>query len=273
MRNMTLGLVQMDCTIMDKAANVKKAISYMEEAAKQHVDLICFPELFSTGYSPDIIGERYTDLAEAPDGATFRALAEAAKRLNMYVVAPIALTGEMAGVLYNGLIVIDRQGQLMGTYSKTHLWAGERFYFRPGCDYPVFDMDFGKVGLMICYDGGFPEVARCLALNGAELILCPSAFRVQDKDMWDIYYASRALENGCFVGGINRVGDEGSLHMFGNNKLFNPRGKLLAEASVDHEELLVHTIDLDEVASYRVREIVYLRDRRPETYDKLTDLY
>ena len=113
------------------------------------------------------------------------------------------LKSKIPGLLYNGLIVISRDGQLMGTYNKTHLWAGERFWFRAGDRYPVFDMDFGKVGLMICYDGGFPEVSRILALSGAELILCPSAFPIRDKDMWDVYFASRSLENCCFVAGIN----------------------------------------------------------------------
>ena len=273
MRKMTLGLVQMDCKMMDKAANVEKAIAYMEEAAEKNVDLICFPEMFSTGYSPDIIGKRYGELAEDPEGETFQKLAAYAKKLHMYVVAPIVLNSDIPGVLYNGLIVIDREGKLMGTYNKTHLWAGERYYFRPGYEYPVFEMDFGKVGMMICYDGGFPEVARILTLNGAELIRCPSALPIWDKDMWDIYFMSRSLENTCFVAGINRVGVEGNCSMFGDNKVFNPRGKLLAEAGVDTEELLVCTIDLDEVADSREKEVIYLKDRRPTSYGRLTEEY
>ena len=184
-RNVTVGLVQMDCVLMDKKANLEKMLNYVDEAAEKKVDLLCFPELCSTGYNPDLIGEKYLDMAEEPEGETFQLLSAKAKEYGMYIAAPIVLKSDMPGVLYNGMIVVDKDGSLMGTYNKTHLWAGERFWFRAGCEYPVFDMEFGKVGFMICYDGGFPEISRILALKGAELILCPSAFPIRDKDMWD----------------------------------------------------------------------------------------
>ena len=272
-RNVTVGLVQMDCVLMDKDANRKKMLDYLTQAATKKVDIICFPEMCTTGYHPDLIRERYVDLAEKPDGETFQILSKKAKEYGMYIAAPIVLESDIPGILYNGLIMIDDEGNLMGTYNKTHLWAGERYWFRPGNTYPVFHTRFGNVGLMICYDGGFPEVSRILTLNGAELILCPSAFPTRDKDMWDIYFASRALENGCFVAGINRVGVEADCEMFGDNKIFNPRGKLLAEASIGAEELLTCSIDLDDVACLREKEVVYLRDRRPETYDALLKRY
>ena len=126
---------------------------------------------------------------------------------------------------------------------------------------------------MICYDGGFPEVSRILALSGAELILCPSAFPIRDKDMWDIYFASRSLENCCFVAGINRVGTEDDCHMFGDNKIYDFRGHLLAEAPMDEEHLLVHTVDLDDVAYHRATDVPYLQDRRVETYQKIVEMY
>lgn len=272
-RNVTVGLVQMDCVMMDKQANTEKILEFLDQAAEKKVDIICFPEMCTTGYHPDLIRERYVELAEAPDGETFQVLSKKAKEYSMYIAAPIVLKSEIPGILYNGLIMIDDEGHLMGTYNKTHLWAGERYWFRPGNTYPVFKTRFGNVGMMICYDGGFPEVSRILTLNGAELILCPSAFPTRDKDMWDIYFASRALENGCFVAGINRVGTESDCEMFGGNKIFNPRGKLLAEASIGTEELLTCTIDLEEAACLREKEVVYLRDRRPETYDALLRRY
>lgn len=272
-RNATIALVQMDCVMLDKEANLRKAKAFVEQAADQHADLICFPEMFSTGYSPTLIGPNYIHMAEEPDGPTFSFLAELAKAHRMYIAAPIVLKSEIPGVLYNGLIVISRDGQLMGTYCKTHLWAGERFWFRAGDRYPVFHMDFGAVGFMICYDGGFPEVSRILALSGAELILCPSAFPIRDKDMWDTYFCSRSLENCCFVAAINRVGTEGDCHMFGNNKFYNYRGHLLAEAPLDQEALLVHTVDMDDVAYHRATDVPYLQDRRTETYQLLEKAY
>lgn len=272
-REVTIGLVQMDCAMMDKKKNLEKIICYIEEAHSRGVSFLCFPELCTTGYSPEIIGSRYLELAEEARGETFELLREKAARHRMYLAVPMALKSRIPGVLYNGLILIDNHGELMGTYNKTHLWAGERYWFRAGDEYPVFETDFGKVGMMICYDGGFPEVSRILALKGAELILCPSAFPIHDKDMWDIYFQTRALENGCFVAGINRVGKEGNCHMFGNNKIYNPRGRLLAQAAVDEEALLTVTLDLEETAVYREREVVYLKDRRTDTYQELLKSY
>lgn len=272
-RKVTVGLVQMDCVLMDKEKNIARMLEFLKEASEKHTDIICFPEMCTTGYSPDLIQGKYLELAEEPDGETFQILSKRAKEYGMYIAAPIVLKSTMPGVLYNGLIMVGKDGSLMGTYNKTHLWAGERFWFRSGSEYPVFQTEFGKVGMMICYDGGFPEVSRILTLKGAELILCPSAFPIWDKDMWDIYFASRSLENGCFVAGINRVGTEGKCEMFGNNKIYNPRGKLLTEAPVNEEALLTCTVDLDEVAYYRENEVVYLRDRRPETYEIISELY
>jgi predicted amidohydrolase len=259
----------MDCVMGEKPENIAKAVSFIEQAAKQGVNLIVFPEMFSTGYNCDILGGKYFDLAEEPEGETFVKLGKLAKEHRMYIIAPIVLKSAVPGLLYNGLIFIGSDGRLLGTYNKTHLWAGERSYFRAGHEYPVFKTEYGNIGCMICYDGGFPEVARILALNGAELILCPSAFPIWDKDMWDIYFMSRSLENACFVAGINRVGVEGKLDMFGNNKLYGPRAKLIAEAGLNVETMLVATIDMGMTAVCRVTEVPYLRDRRSSTYARL----
>jgi predicted amidohydrolase len=259
----------MESVLRDKQANLSKAAGYLDEAAAKGADLVCFPEMFFCGYSPSMTGSDYLAMAEEPEGETFRFLSAYARRHRMYVVAPIAAVCSAPGVIYNCALVIDRQGALMGTYCKTHLWAGEARTMRAGSEYPVFHMDFGTVGVMICYDGGFPEVSRILALNGAELILCPSAFPIQDKDMWDTYFGSRALENCCFTAALNCVGREEGCRMFGNNKVFNPRGHLLAEAPVDEEALLLCTFDLDEAAYHRQNGVYYLKDRRPDTYGAL----
>lgn len=271
MRNIKLALVQFQSKMMDVEFNIKKGIDFIGDASKQDADLIVFPELFTTGYNPDMIREKYYDFAESLDGPNVKALCEAASRFRVNIVAPMILEKQMKGIIYNSAVVIGREGKILGTYSKTHLWAGERFYFKPGEDYPVFNMDIGKIGVMICYDGGFPEVSRILALHGAELILCPSAFPIWDKDMWDIYFVSRALENACFVAGVNRVGVEGNIHMFGNNKLANPRGKLLLDAVCDKEEMQIIEIDLDDVQEFR-KSVPYLKDRRIQTYKPICEI-
>lgn len=270
MKRVKLALVQFESKIMDVEYNVEKAIDYIKKAGKEKADLIVFPELFTTGYNVDIIKEKYYDLAEELDGPTITTFKKYAKENNINIVAPIALSKGVYGAVYNSAVVINRDGEIVGTYDKTHLWAGDMFYFKSGNEYPVFDLDFGKLGIMICYDGGFPEVSRILALQGAELIVCPSAFPIWDKDMWDIYFKSRSLENVCFVVGINRVGVEDKLEMFGNNKVYNPRGKILMEGKLDEEDMQFLDIDLDEIKSYR-KVVPYLKDRKPKEYKMLTN--
>ena len=165
-RTVHLALVQFESVLCDPAANTQKACRMIAEAAAEGADLVVLPELFSTGYELNIVGPHVPELAEPVDGPTVRALQDAARAGNCYVVAGLALAYDMAGVPFNSSVVIDRQGELLGTYDKQHLWALERFYFRSGCDCPVFDTDFGRIGVMICYDMGFPEVARMLGNGG-----------------------------------------------------------------------------------------------------------
>ena len=226
-----------------------------------------FPEMFTTGYELSIVGPRITELAEPVNGPTITALREAAKQAGVYVVAPIALYhDDLPGVPFNSAVLIDREGNVAGVYDKQHLWALERFYFRSGCDCPVFDTDFGRIGVMICYDMGFPEVARMLALQGADLILCPSAWCQEDMDVWDVNAPARALENTAFVAAVNRYGVEDQLVMPGHTKVCNPRGHVVAELAEEAEGVLHVELDLNEVVDYRQRS-PYLRDRRPDLYD------
>ena len=265
-RTVHLALVQFESVLCDPAANTQKACRMIAEAAAEGADLVVLPELFSTGYELNIVGPHVPELAEPVDGPTVRALQDAARAGNCYVVAGLALAYDMAGVPFNSSVVIDRQGELLGTYDKQHLWALERFYFRSGCDCPVFDTDFGRIGVMICYDMGFPEVARMLALQGADLILCPSAWCQEDMDVWDVNAPARALENTAFVAAVNRYGVEDQLVMPGHTKACNPRGHVVAELAEEAEGVLHVELDLNEVVDYRQRS-PYLRDRRPDLYD------
>lgn len=269
-RPLRLGLVQMDAILGDVEANLERALAYVQEARGKNVDILCFPELFSTGYNPALLGDRYYALAEPVSGPTIQRLSRAAQENGLHIIAPIILEKAAPGVIQNAAVVIDGNGQVLGSFSKVHLILSERLYFRAGDEVPVFDTDFGKLGIMICYDAGFPEVARLLALQGAEVILAPCAFRKPDKLMWDLYFRARALENTLFVAATNRVGHEGDLHLFGSAVVSNPTGLLLAESPEDQENLLVVDIDLDEVRAFRAR-IPFLRDRRPELYGGLLD--
>ncbi|MBM7573447.1 nitrilase-related carbon-nitrogen hydrolase [Aquibacillus albus] len=263
MRSAKLSLVQFQSILYDLDKNIEKAISYIDKAKEKHADLVIFPELFLSGYNPDMVSQQYFDYAINinENSRLLSTFKNKAKENSINLIVPLSTYKALPGVIYNSAIVIDRNGEVIGCYDKTHLWAGERNHFRHGDDYPVFDLDIGRVGIMICYDGGFPEVSRNLALAGAELILCPSAFPIQDKDMWDIYFKARALENTCFTIGVNRVGEEGSIHLFGNNKVVNPRGEVLLDAPIDAEDMQLVEVDLNSIKKYR-KDIPFLRDRK-----------
>lgn len=263
-----LALIQFESVLCDPAANTATACALIADAAAQGVDLVVLPELFSTGYELNIVGPRIPELAEPIDGPTVTALQQAARQANCYVVAGLALTHAMPGVAYNSAVLIDRSGNLAGVYDKQHLWALERFYFRSGEGSPVFDTDFGRLGILICYDLGFPEVARMLALQGAEILVCPSAWCAEDMDVWDVNVPARALENTAFVVAVNRFGCEDELVMPGHTKVCNPRGHVVAELQEETAGVLHVELDLDDVVRHRVSS-PYLRDRRPDLYDQV----
>ena len=265
-RTAHLALIQFESAMCDPKTNTEKACRMIAEAGAQGADLVVLPELFSTGYQLNVVGPRVPELAEPLDGPTVSALQEAARAAGCYVVAGLALTYELAGVAYNSAVVIDREGRLIGTYDKQHLWALERFYFRSGGDTLVFDTDFGRVGVLICYDLGFPEVSRMLALQGADILVCPSAWCAEDMDIWDVNVPARALDNTVFVAAVNRYGVEDDLVMPGHTKVCNPRGHVIAELEEEAEGVLHVELDLDDVSVLRQRS-PYLRDRRPDLYD------
>ena len=267
-KKMRIALVQFEGELGNVEANVAKAVGQIAEAAANGADMVVFPELFSTGYHLDTVGPKMTEYA-AMDESTIEALSKAARENNCYVVAGIAMLHGLVGVPFNSAVFIDRTGEVQGSFDKVHLWALERFYFRSGDEFPVFETEFGRVGIIICYDLGFSEAARVLALRGAELILCPSAWCVEDMDIWHTNVPCRALENTCFVAAVNRFGREGEdLYMPGHSMVCEPRGHRIAYVEEEAEAILYADIDFDEVRKNRVTS-PYLRDRRPDTYDEV----
>lgn len=242
----------------------------VREAAAKRAKIVCFPEMFNTGYNFQLIGDGFHNCGETIDGHTITRLQKVAKECACYVIAPITLEKKVKGVFYNAAVVIDDEGVVLGDYSKHHLWAAERYYFHAGEDIPVFDTKYGKIGVMICYDAGFPETARVLTLKGAELIFMPSAWRIQDWDMWNLNIPQRALENTLYVAGVNRFGHEDDLYMFGNSKVADWRGRIIAESKEEKEEIVYAEIDLDQLTKARL-DIHYLKDRRPDSYKLLSE--
>src|SRR5919107_2134823 len=264
-----------------KRLNLEKHLKLIEDAASQGVQILCMQEVFTTPY---FCAEQQTRWYEAveriPDGPTVKLMQDVAKRHGMVIIVPI-YEEDIVGVYYNTAAVIDADGKYLGKYRKNHIphvnpgfW--EKFYFRPGnLGYPCFDTAYARVGVYICYDRHFPEGARALGLNGAEIVFNPSATVAGLSEyLWKLEQPAHAVANGYFVGAINRVGTEapwGIGRFYGTSYIVNPRGEFLAVASEDKEELVHADCDLELID--QVRNVwQFYRDRRPETYEDLTRL-
>ncbi len=264
-----------------KRRMIEKHVPLIEEAGKKGVQVLCLQELF---YGPYFCAEqttRWYELTEQiPDGPTTKLFQDIAKRLGMVIVLPI-YEQENTGVYYNTAAVIDADGKYLGKYRKNHIpqvapgfW--EKYYFRPGnTGYPVFQTAVGKIGVYICYDRHFPEGARILGLNGAEIVFNPSATVAGLSEyLWKLEQPAHAVANGYFVGAINRVGIEAPWNIgefYGQSYFCDPRGRFVAEGSRDKDELVVADLDLDLIKEVRNTWQFY-RDRRPETYGAITAL-
>jgi beta-ureidopropionase len=268
-----------DCQAHRKAM-IEAHLPYIEQAAKQDVQMLCFQEIFTGPYFCPSQDAKWYDLAEPiPDGPTTQLMCELAKKHNMVIIVPIYEV-EMTGVYYNTAAVIDADGTYLGKYRKNHIpqvkgfW--EKFFFKPGnLGYPVFNTRYGKVGVYICYDRHFPDGARCLGLNGAEIVFNPSATVAGLSEyLWKIEQPAHAVANGYFMAAINRVGTEAPWNIgefYGQSYFVGPRGNIIAQASRDKDELLVADLNMDDIKE--VRDLwQFYRDRRPETYQAITAL-
>ena len=261
-----------------KKANIDNQMRLVEDAAKQGVQMLCFQEIFTTPY---FCAEQQTRWYEAvekiPDGPTMKLMMDVAKQHGMVLIVPI-YEEEQTGIYYNSAAVIDADGKYLGKYRKTHIphvnpgfW--EKFYFRPGnLGYPCFDTAFARIGVYICYDRHFPEGARCLGLNGAEIIFNPSATVAGLSEyLWKLEQPAHAVANGYFVGAINRVGTEAPWNIgefYGQSYFCDPRGQIIAEASRDKDELVVADLDMDMIREVR-NTWQFFRDRRPDAYEQI----
>ncbi|MCZ6867000.1 MAG: acyltransferase [Chloroflexi bacterium] len=263
-----------------KKSMIDKHLALIEEAASKGVEVLCLQELFYGPYFPAEQDRRWYELVEPiPEGPTTRLMQDIAKKHQMVMVVPI-YEEELTGVYYNTAAVIDADGKFLGKYRKTHLphlppgfW--EKFYFRPGnLGYPVFSTRVGKIGVYICYDRHFPEGARALGLNGAEIVFNPSATVAGLSDhLWHLEQPAHAVANGYYVGAINRVGHEKPWDIgefYGMSYCCDPRGQIIAQAARDRDEVLVADLDLDIIREVR-DTWQFFRDRRPDTYQELVN--
>jgi N-carbamoylputrescine amidase len=261
-----------------KKTNIEHQLKFVEQAAKAGVQVLCLQEVFNTPYFCAEQQTKWYDTTEKiPDGPTTKLFQEIAKKHSMVIVLPIYEV-EITGVYYNTAAVIDADGKYLGKYRKSHIpqvapgfW--EKYYFKPGnLGYPCFDTAVGRIGVYICYDRHFPEGARALGLNGAEIVFNPSATVAGLSEyLWKLEQPAHAVANGYFVGAINRVGNEKPWNIgefYGQSYFCDPRGQFLATGSRDKDELIVADLDLDKIKEVR-NTWQFFRDRRPETYGPL----
>jgi N-carbamoylputrescine amidase len=264
-----------------KQANIEKHVPLIEQAGREGVQIICMQEIFTGPYFCAEQTTRWYDSTEQiPDGPTTKLMQELAKKHSMVIVVPI-YEEESPGVYYNTAAVIDADGTYLGKYRKNHIphvapgfW--EKFYFKPGnLGYPVFHTAYAKVGVYICYDRHFPEGARALGLNGAEIVFNPSATVAGLSEyLWKLEQPAHAVANAYFVGAINRVGHEQPWDIgefYGQSYFCDPRGQFVATASRDKTELITAELDFDKIREVR-NTWQFFRDRRPETYEELVEL-
>ncbi|SCY12279.1 N-carbamoylputrescine amidase [Lachnospiraceae bacterium XPB1003] len=286
MRNVTIGVCQMQMT-KSVDENIQKADSLVKEAADKGANVILLPELFERPYFCQERRYDYYDYAlpveENPAVQHFRKVVK-----EKHVVMPISIYEKAGTVLYNSIAMIDTDGEVMGVYRKTHIpddhFYQEKFYFTPGdTGFKVWDTEFGKVGVGICWDQWFPEAARSMALLGAEMILYPTAIGsepILESDSmphWRRCMQGHAGSNLTPVAAANRIGIEevepckennfqkSALKFYGSSFIADETGAIVEDGSRDKEEVLLHTFDLDEVREMRMSWGVF-RDRRPEMY-------
>jgi predicted amidohydrolase len=256
----------MNCILGDKAANLEQATILLEEVAKR-ADIACLPEFFNVGYNLDELNDRLFDLAEVvPAGGTSRWLMETAQRLDIAIAAGLveAVPGA-TGLLYDTVLLVDRQGKIVGSYRKSHLYPAEHRFFRAGDDLPVFELDGLRIGVATCFEAAFPPIFNTLAMHGAQVILNPSAVPAGFAYLQDLRTRARAQDNQLFVVAANHVGDEGGVIYCGRSQVANPRGEVIAMASDGKPETIVADLDLALIRDQRLQEPV-LRGFRPALY-------
>jgi predicted amidohydrolase len=285
--------VQTGPALADVAANLDR-VRRLVAGARPRPDLVVLPELFANPFwCVGLADPGYFAWAEGLGGKVLTATRALARELHAVVVAPFFERGATAGEYYNSAAVIDRAGELVPgrlpsgrtalTYRKHAIssfrWDqqvnDEKFYFRPGDGFPVFDTEAGRLGVLICYDRWFPEAWRMLALQGAEVVCVPNASLGDVSDLFVPSMRTCAAQNLLYVVATNRAGEEEvegrKARYYGLSCVAGPNGQLLAAAGeAEPDQLAGATIDLDAIARVRTRQTMY-RDRRPELYGLLAE--
>ncbi len=274
----TLGLVQISCTNHIEE-NIERTIARVIEAATRGAQIICLQELFDLPYLAQRVDIHGYELARSvEENPVLHRLGTLAGELGIVLIVPFYEKADR-GLYFNTAAVFDVDGRLLGTTRKSHIPDGpqyhEKYYFTPGnSNYPVYSTRFGRIGVGICWDEWFPEVARILSLKGAEILFYPSAIgsepdhpELSTKPIWEKAISAHGIYNGTFVAVVNRTGKEDEMTFYGGSFISNPFGEIISQLNGE-EGVLVQEIDRNDISSAR-HLLQFLRDRRPETYAPL----
>ena len=284
MKAFTAACAQIAITPNAIAENLEKIEAWLERAVKENeTDLILFPETITTGFSPGMGAEELWDLVDSIPGRITEPIVRAARNLGVHVVLPTYERGPERGVVYNSAALINPQGEVVGVYRKTHLFPTERLsgpstssgrspstgsgrsgWSTPGTEAPVFQTELGTIGMIICYDGDFPELSRVLAIKGAEVIVRPAAL-LCSFEIWEMTNRARAYDNHVYMVACNAIGpDAGGNYYFGHSQIVSPIAQVLAQAR-GTEEIIAAELDPDPI-----KYITY-GAKSPMIFDHLQD--
>ena len=290
-KKFTAAVVQMRMS-KNTDENLKKAKSFIEEAAKKGAKVICLPELFRSPYFCQTEDITNFDLAESIPGKSTGEIGEVAKRHKVSVIVPL-FEKKAPGLYFNSIVLIDNNGEIKGKYRKMHIPDDpgfyEKFYFTPGdLGYKSIPVESGNVGTLICWDQWYPEAARLTALEGAEIIFYPTAIGwhpaekskhgKKQYESWITVQRGHAIANGVYIAVANRIGtekvskDSAGIEFWGQSFICDPQGVIIAQASLDKEEIIMAEIDLDRIEYIR-RNWPFLRDRRIDSYGNIVQRY
>jgi N-carbamoylputrescine amidase len=277
-----IGLVQMSCSL-DPNENLNKAEWKVREAAARGAQVVCLQELFRSQYFCREEDAEFFALSEAIPGPSTNALGALARELKVVIVASL-FERRAAGLYHNTAAVLGTDGKIAGLYRKMHIPDDplyfEKFYFTPGdLGFNSIATPFGRLGVLVCWDQWYPEGARITALSGADVLVYPTAigwhpsekaqYGAAQLDAWRTIQRAHAIANGVYVAAVNRVGFEGPpgkrLEFWGSSFVADPFGQVIAQASVDQEEILIADCDPRRMEDVR-RNWPFLRDRRIDAY-------
>jgi len=260
-RKFIAGGIQMDVLYRNGKKNIKRAVELVKKAATAGAGLVCLPELFTTGFDYEYIRQT----AEQVPGPITDSFSSLAAKLGIFLIAG-SIPERYNGRIYNCAVFFGPDGRIIGSYRKSHLFPlmGEDREFEKGDLCAVFDAEIGRIGILICYDLRFPELARKLACSGAEMLVLPAEFPYPRLDHWRCLLQARAIENQCYVLGVNRVGIQNDAKFFGNTSIYDPWGNIIS-GSGDEEALVLGPVDMESVRNIR-KKIPVFENRRPDLY-------